>query len=387
MNYSFRKEYTLKPHSPLIHFQLDQKNAGLRATEVKPKLDKYIKKHVEKDKGIIPENWIIKNSPKQALDYKMSISTEGEPEIVELGNNKSPYKSPYDIFYGNMGAEKEKKGVIAWHKLTIICFNKELREYINKVIGDFFIVTNFGTMQGKGFGSFTVKGYKEDKEYICQTLKNEYGSKACYRFSTERGKEFKQIKCIYSLMKTGINIKNKKGEQIAYRRSILFDYMHKREIKIGNEKAWMKQKGIAPSLGKETNQIDETSRYVRALFGICEAIDFKNSLSNSKDKVKVKIKEHSNEIERLNSPVLFKVINNYVYFIGTQINDEIYGKTFEFESKIGRDKKMRRGTIKVPNKEELPVNFMDDFMHYAFLKLNECKENFREIKNIRLEEK
>ena len=63
------------------------------------------------------------------------------------------------------------------------------------------------------------------------------------------------------------------------------------------------------------------------------------------------------------------------------------GNLFCPESWKGRDKKMRRGTIKVPNKEELPVNFMDDFMHYAFLKLNECKENFREIKNIRLEEK
>ena len=196
MDYSFKKEYILKPHSPLIHFQFqwDQKNAGLRATEVKPKLDKYIKKCAEKEKGTFSENWIIKNSPKQALDYKMSISTVGEPEIVEFKN-----KSPYNIFYGNMGAGKKKKGVIARHKLTIICFNKELRECINKVIGDFFIVTNFGTMQGKGFGSFTVKGYKEDKEYICNTLKKEYGSKACYRFSTERGKEFKQINCIQKI--------------------------------------------------------------------------------------------------------------------------------------------------------------------------------------------
>lgn len=382
MDYSFKKEYTLKPHSPLIHFQWDQKNAGLRATEVKPKLDKYIKKCAEKDKGTVPENWIIKNSPKQALDYKMSISTVGECKIVELGYLKElKSKSPYDIFYGNMGAEKKKKGVIAEHKLTIICFNKELRDYINKVIGDFFIVTNFGTMQGKGFGSFTVKGYGEDSEYICNTLKKEYGSKACYRFLTERGKEFKQIKCIYSLMKTGINTKNYSGKQIAYRRSILFDYMHKPEIGIGNEKAWMKQKGIAPSLGKESVQIDKVSRYVRALFGICEAIDFKNSLSNPKDKVKVTIKENSKEVERLNSPVLFKVINNYAYFIGTEINDEIYGKTFEFSSKKGS------GTIKVPTKEELPEKFMDDFMHYAFLKLNKCKTDFIEIKNIRLEEK
>ena len=32
----------LKQHTPLIHFQHDQEDATLRASEVKPKLDKYI---------------------------------------------------------------------------------------------------------------------------------------------------------------------------------------------------------------------------------------------------------------------------------------------------------------------------------------------------------
>lgn len=33
---------TLKQHTPLIHFQHDQYGATLRASEVKPKLDKFI---------------------------------------------------------------------------------------------------------------------------------------------------------------------------------------------------------------------------------------------------------------------------------------------------------------------------------------------------------
>ena len=52
--YNFQKEYHLKAHSPLIHFQYDSNGATLRATEVKPKLDRYILKHC-KD---IPEEWI-----------------------------------------------------------------------------------------------------------------------------------------------------------------------------------------------------------------------------------------------------------------------------------------------------------------------------------------
>ena len=33
---------TLKQHTPLIHFQHDQEGATLRASEVKPKLDRFI---------------------------------------------------------------------------------------------------------------------------------------------------------------------------------------------------------------------------------------------------------------------------------------------------------------------------------------------------------
>ena len=40
--YSFQKEYDLKAHSPLIHFQHGSDGATLRVTEVKPKLDRYI---------------------------------------------------------------------------------------------------------------------------------------------------------------------------------------------------------------------------------------------------------------------------------------------------------------------------------------------------------
>ena len=40
----------LKQHTPLIHFQHSQEGATLRASEVKPKLDKYI---IKKELSII----------------------------------------------------------------------------------------------------------------------------------------------------------------------------------------------------------------------------------------------------------------------------------------------------------------------------------------------
>ena len=365
--YSFQKEYDLKAHSPLIHFQWETNGATLRATEVKPKLDRYILKHC-KD---IPKEWIRDNvNGKVSLDYKLRIiATESKPAI-DIGRG-----TPYDIYYGNTGDGAQiKKGVMNNAKLTVTCFHDGLLGYIDKIIGDFFIVTNFGTMQSKGFGSFTVDGKTNN---IGDVLKKEYTNKGhCYMFQSDSQNAFKQIKSVYSLMKSGINFSGR------YHRSFLFEYAHKMKVKgkkvdIGNEKAWMKQKQnhISPALnrsGRYVEQHDTCSRYVRALLGIGETIEYQND----GPKVKVTIRETSKTIERLDSPILFKFIGNTVYFVGRNPNKQIYGKTFLFSSKMGK------GELKVPEENELPENFMNEFMEYSYQELQNCKRNFRDIRDI-----
>ena len=182
MDYSFQKTYTLLPQSPLIHFQWKQPGAALRATEVKPKLDRYIIKRYGEP---IPDNWRNEQSP-NALNYKLRLVADGSPEFSLLGyigrrNADTPEKQeyvnigcPYDIYYGNMGTNDEKRGVTVKIRMTVDCFLPELLKYIDDIIGDFFIVKNFGTMQGKGFGSYIVDGKPNDSNYICQTLTTEY---------------------------------------------------------------------------------------------------------------------------------------------------------------------------------------------------------------------
>ena len=62
-------------------------------------------------------------------------------------------------------------------------------------------------MQSKGFGSFTVKEKDSSQQHICEVLKDRYTCNKghCYMFKPEAGKTFKQIKAIYSLMKSGLN--------------------------------------------------------------------------------------------------------------------------------------------------------------------------------------
>ena len=90
----------LKQHTPLIHFQHDQEGATLRASEVKPKLDKFILKRLglgnyqagidaAKDRG-----WLIGRGDHPALDYKMGIKGH---EIDNLNiNERQEYKKKHE---------------------------------------------------------------------------------------------------------------------------------------------------------------------------------------------------------------------------------------------------------------------------------------------------
>ena len=72
-DFSFEKHYILKAHTPLIHFQYNQSGATLRATEVKPKLDRFLLDKLKNRK--IPSYWFVEKT--KALNYKLHIEAYG----------------------------------------------------------------------------------------------------------------------------------------------------------------------------------------------------------------------------------------------------------------------------------------------------------------------
>ncbi len=430
MSYSFQKTYTLLPQSPLIHFQPNAKGVSLRSTEVKPKLDRFLKLRYERRNGkSVPAVWYVSSAKKQeepakkkapALKYKISLEQIKVEKEVDLGS-----KTDYDIFYGNMVSKEEKekprsepitpkRGLFIREKLTVTCLNKELLQWIDDNIGDFFIVTNFGTMQNKGFGSFIVQEKEEDivqengdvsASRIASALKEHYGAGHCYCFDSDEENTFVRIKTVYSLMKSGINMGKGKGKGSRnYIRSFLFDYMHSKlspKKAIDNEKAWLKEQKIAPAVkkdgfnfvkkiknGKEIEvkiprfipdpvkpASDTNYKYVRALFGIGESIRFNgvNQADGKSSTVNVSV-EHDygadkmkkeDRIARIPSPVFFKIVKGCVFFLGIPVNESVYGKTFSFSSIMGKM------TLKSPGKSDLPDDFMDDFMDYCYGRLKD----------------
>lgn len=351
-SYSFQKTYTLLPQSPLIHFQWKQAGAALRATEVKPKLDRYIIKRYGKQ---IPDEWKI-NQSSEALKYKLRIVAE-DTKPVKLGR-----KSDYEIYFANMNENKEsnreneKRGFFAENKMTVICFDSGLRNYIDDIIGDFFVVSNFGTMQDKGFGCFTVEGRKHPPLKIAELLKEEYGAKACYHFKGRFQKEiFGNIKTVHNILKSGNAFSPKIN-------SLLFEYFEK-NYHIKSEKEWLHKRAS-----------EGESAYVRALMGISDhmgPVDNPTSISDAKkdkdkgkekEKEKDKDKDKENAIDRVSSPIWFIVYGDYVYFVGRRIPDNLYGAEFKFDSK---SHELNSGKLSVPGLDVVGENFIDVYLSYA----------------------
>jgi len=86
-NYSFIHSYNLIAQTPLIHFQWRMKGATLRASEVKPKLDRFVIKSFKESGNSVPEEW-YEAERTGSLDYKMQIQRTSEKEWVDINKIK-----------------------------------------------------------------------------------------------------------------------------------------------------------------------------------------------------------------------------------------------------------------------------------------------------------
>ena len=359
----------LEAQSPHIHFQHNELGVTLRASELKPKLDKFLKRKMN-------------NNSEDALDYKVSIIVKESKPTVELGvlgSKGKQIEESYSIYFANVGVKEEAKkikGIWANSEITFICFNNEIKKCIQENIVEFFYVTNFGTMQNKGFGSYKpiIKEKIQDEQIMDWLMDNYSTTKAWKRKGKAESKvnnsdclaQMDWIKRFYGIMKSGQSFGG-------YERSYLFEYMHKNDDKakntdniktgIDNEKAWMKQKGIAPIYSKNGNnkhdREDKNSKYVRGFLGMSGT----QAWQSERGRKNITITGDKEGIERIPSPVFFKIVNNNIFFVIENIVDELYDKEFEFSG-------FRKGNLKTPKKNDFvgetfdTAAFMKSYVEY-----------------------
>lgn len=398
----WQKEYKLVQHTPLIHFQHSEPHACLRATEVKPKLDRFLIEQLEKDDRFGDgrwKKWFVGDGSQQSFDYMMRITPNSEQvertqsieRAIARAEHRPPNANLHEIhknYFGNMASGNNIQDTIRktfkeslFYKdgltLTIRCFIPELLTFIDEHIRGFFMMHNFGTRQRKGFGSFTVdistkpnapKGF----DLVGKYCPNAYYCKLDGNVNADALLD--AVWVISAFLRSGFN----RGEG-NYVRGFVFRYFQRGKNPLANDKAFVKQKVLRNVYNEATrgehlhpygNNV--RYRYVRGLLGTNENSRFCRAPRGEtrEDRTVHNIYIHSAEgVERFPSPLLFKPIGKFVFILPQKMPDEIFGSEFyileknqeeEYDSKATSDQKLnylkqecKGGMIKTPTAEEL----------------------------------
>ena len=396
--YDWQKEYKLVQHTPLIHFQHSEPHACLRATEVKPKLDRFLIEQLEKDDRFGDgrwKKWFVGDGSQQSFDYMMRITPNSEQvdrtqsieRAIARAEHRPPNASLHEIhknYFGNMASGNNIQDTIRetfkeslLYKdgltLTIRCFIPELLTLIDEHIRGFFMMHNFGTRQRKGFGSFTVDISTEPNAPKGFDLVGKYCPNAYYcklDGNVNADALLDAVWVLSAFLRSGFN----RGEG-NYVRGFVFRYFQREKNPLANDKAFVKQKVLRNVYNEATrgehlhpygNNV--RYRYVRGLLGTNENSRFCRA-PNAHTPV-YDIYTHSAEgIERFPSPLLFKPIGKFVFILPQKMPDEIFGSEFyileknqeeKYDSKATSEQKLnylkqecKNRMIKTPTAEEL----------------------------------
>lgn len=327
-------EVMLTQHTPIIHFQPDQHGATLRASEVKPRLDRFIITKLgdgdyEKGKEKVNKEWLVGKGDHYALDYKLKFEPGSEKGYEDFAtyemnpvNERSGKRTNYPLFFGNMNVDDEneiKKLADAFYVYMIIFSLKDdvIGLFKKEWVCEFFLTTNFGTRQSKGFGSFYVD--EQDDYYIVPNSKYKFNVKAS---NDEKGfrKLFDRIDLFYKTLRGGINLKDRNRETIFYFKSLAYEYVNKKLNANWDKKRVKEEFYYSKSDNKRSFDI-------RDMLGFSTNEQWLSYRDNIEKTAVLNANGDNFDIERMQSPILFKPIYNedgyftvYIIFQDARVN-------------------------------------------------------------------
>jgi hypothetical protein len=400
----YKLEFTLKQHTPLIHFQHDQAGATLRATEVKPKLDFFIMKKLlnnpeipdhkireefgkkassKKEDGTDHpwKNWLVGkgNNEHEALDYKLRFEClQGTEYLIasRLSQNQkvaigSKFKFIADTPFF---AEEESIGKFFEKKEEAISVKSDFPKRLKQI-------EKLGVIsQDEDGKSIEIKGMIVsldlnllkilNESLILFFVRNNFGTRqnkgfGCFSITSINRKpqtynhdslvlkpayKFSQnFKSLEAAFKT-INTEYKRLKtNAASKESDLRDYFQD-EYEI----TWEKEAIYNHVNGKLINK--DTFQYVRSYLGLAELFDFRH---NPVFKVKLKhlTANKDEEITRFQSPITFKYLEGSLYLLLNEIPEKMKDQQFEFRFE---DIKKEPLVLNTPSVSE---NFMSNFLN------------------------
>lgn len=353
-----RLTYYLKQHTPLIHFEANKTGATLRATEVKPALDKYLIGQLGTD---IRRSWMVGfgHNGVEALNYKLRITDRGSKHYaIESEHPKSGRLMQFPGYFANMGEKdrsKHRRFVFSTTSEQIVIQVQTLIpgivSAIEQHLGGFFATHNFMTRKTKGFGSFTL--LDEHGNSIAPRGVRSFVVDQGGRDEIDRAKRlFEAIELFYKAIRSGINLKGSGRSDVLYFKSLLFQYAKTH----GHQ--WDKRKmrrdlflydRTFQQVERNRREEDSTVNYNRgAPYLYRDALGLASEtqwLSYGK----AKVKKEAKDIGRYPSPLTFKPIEQpdgtfRVYLLTRQDDDETRAKFFDTEFEVstkGQSTKMK----------------------------------------------
>ncbi len=359
------------------------------------------------------EKWLVGKGDHPALDYKMRIEIDESAEIKEYllasyinndgintlrrkgiqGVNNTPYfaqekENGYIINDKLTWDEIGKKGiqVIGDIRITIISKIQEVSDYIAKNIQSFFISTNFGTRQSKGFGSFTTKEIT-NRNISVELKDNEVLLKSNFLFVYKKNLSknktvqniFTNINNDYRLLKSGLTRPYAKSKLMLFAKSVGWDkkFIKSKVTEIfDNDDRVNYRLKCEESHRKDNYEVRSEYRFYRALLGLAEQFEF---LLENERKNKLIVKISNPDIMRYKSPLLFKVVDDNIYLVGNDVASEMLNQHFELLLSMKEDHHFKgniKGGIFTPKMFSLKkfIQFaMNDDTNGAKLKYEQIK--------------
>lgn len=289
----------LKQHTPIIHFQWEQKGATLRATELKPKLDRYIKdlkKYYKEDR--LKQIGILNNANEayQLTISQPSIKEKVIPKILDKKTKKSgkynsvaQQKLKKSLYFGDIKAMLEYGNDVV---LRFHSFAKSALKQVYLALPVMLAMENFGSRQNKGFGSFYIRDFikiPDGFSDLCPTdflniediYKNHIPNNV-YSFECKGDyvEIFRQIFYFYNALRAGTN------ESGTYSKSLLWKYLCQQPSKnLIWEKRVLKQYLIGDKL---PSTLATDYQFIRILLGLSPTYEFKSTFYfDQKKKTKI----------------------------------------------------------------------------------------------------
>ena len=403
----------LTQYTPLLHFQGQQDGACLRASEVKPAFDRFIRAWLEKQGVNIAKDagaWIYtsddndnNNKRHIAFRYRMTFRAKGDmPNGYTCNKGRyslrdgKPNVKPdrenthiHPLFFAAMGVdgfdvrpdtrvgeevESRNKGVFYNDGMSMtilvpcaetVCIddkNKSLADVIRELLPSFFALHCFGNRSNKGFGSFGVKSIDgTDVDPLSPDALKSYAPLGTVYYAAYSHNQFsndnpinrhkKYLDDVFMLSQVIKAGLNYTGGDKRDPRYFK-GLIFQYFLKDEQNKIHSEKKYIKDKMLRLGDPPANNYRFVRAIIGLPQNYDYKKSYTPYDFNVVIGFEadDDKKKIIRFENPIHYKPHGQYLLLIPQIIPEKMYNQTF----------KLNNDSIETPDNQSFDIEkFLD----------------------------